>query len=242
MRLLVTRPQPDADRQAEALRALGHDPVVEPLLAVEFLNPADLETDDAQALAVTSRNALRALQKSGELERMRQLPLFAVGNATACLARELGFATVHTGTGTAQQLAPLINEKCEPEKGAIVHLAGEKMAFDLKTALEERGYNVVQPVLYATHPVERLSVDVIKEIAADVLDGVLLMSPVTANTYVRLVDQHDVSEPAKRLSYFCLSENVSDALAGLSGARISVADSPTQDDLLALITREAANC
>ena len=33
MRLLVTRPEPDATRTAETLRARGHDVLVAPLLA-----------------------------------------------------------------------------------------------------------------------------------------------------------------------------------------------------------------
>ena len=37
MRLLVTRPQPDTDVQAEKLNALGHEVIAAPLLEVEFL-------------------------------------------------------------------------------------------------------------------------------------------------------------------------------------------------------------
>ena len=36
MRLLVTRPEPDASREAETLTARGHEPVLAPLLAIEF--------------------------------------------------------------------------------------------------------------------------------------------------------------------------------------------------------------
>jgi len=37
MRLLVTRPEPDASREAETLIARGHEPVLAPLLAIEFV-------------------------------------------------------------------------------------------------------------------------------------------------------------------------------------------------------------
>ena len=37
MRLLVTRPEPDAARTAEALRARGHEVLVAPLLRVETI-------------------------------------------------------------------------------------------------------------------------------------------------------------------------------------------------------------
>ena len=41
MRLLVTRPEPDATRQAEILAARGHEPVVAPLLLIEPATETD---------------------------------------------------------------------------------------------------------------------------------------------------------------------------------------------------------
>jgi uroporphyrinogen-III synthase len=61
MRLLVTRPEPDASREAEALGLRGHEAVLAPLLTVEFCGGVPLQLDGAQGLIVTSRNALRAL-------------------------------------------------------------------------------------------------------------------------------------------------------------------------------------
>src|SRR5680860_747701 len=86
MRVLVTRPEFDATREAEALTARGHEPVLAPLLAIEFLPGVSLDLDGAQALIVTSRNALRALAAHAELKQALALPLFA-GGATAWLRR-----------------------------------------------------------------------------------------------------------------------------------------------------------
>ena len=43
MRLLVTRPEPDASLEAEELAARGHEPVLAPLLAIEFASGVTLE-------------------------------------------------------------------------------------------------------------------------------------------------------------------------------------------------------
>ncbi len=64
-----------------------------------------MDLDAAQALIVTSRNALRALSAHRHLDKARKLPLFAVGEATAAAARELGFAEVTPGPGTGAGLA-----------------------------------------------------------------------------------------------------------------------------------------
>ena len=242
MRLLVTRPQPDADSQAAALRGLGHEAVIAPLLTVEVRDPGPVSVADAQALVVTSRNALRALEELGRTPAMIHLPLVAVGEVTAGLAEELGFRDVVTGAGAAEALAPLICENFDPANGALIYLTGEKTAYDLRAPLEAHGFAVMQHVLYATRPVDSIDPDVIEEIRSGALDGVILMSPATARAYVRLLRESNLAECAEKLVHLCLSANVADALSGLSGARSLVASKSTQDDLLALITREAANC
>ena len=85
-----------------------------------------------------------------------RLPLFAVGEATAKAATELGFAKVTAGPGTGEELSRLIAGTLDPKAGALVHLAGETVAFDLKSALQARGFTLRQPVLYRAVPATRL--------------------------------------------------------------------------------------
>ena len=61
VRLLLTRPEPDAARTAAALRARGHEPIVAPLLAIEIVSDADLGAGPWAAILVTSANAVRAI-------------------------------------------------------------------------------------------------------------------------------------------------------------------------------------
>ena len=98
---------------------MGHEATVEPLLSVSFEGGDDLDLDGVQALIATSRNALRALKSSPALGQARKLPLFAVGKATAAEARALGFETVVTGAGTAQELVAHIVSALEPSAGLL---------------------------------------------------------------------------------------------------------------------------
>ena len=134
MRLLVTRPEPDGSRQAEKLRAMGHEPVLAPLLTIEILPGVALDLKGAQALIVTSRNVLRAVAARPELIEARNLPLYAIGDATADVAAELGFRQIVVGAGTGEQLADLIARELDPAKGVLVHLAGGMLAFDISPA------------------------------------------------------------------------------------------------------------
>ena len=240
MRLLVTRPEPDASLEAEALTARGHEPVLAPLLAIEFVRDVVVELAGAQALIVTSRNALRALASYRELEEALRLPLYAVGEATARAATKLGFRQVTEGPGMGAALAELIGGKLAPGAGSLVHLAGETLAFDLKSALQAEGFSVRQPVLYRAVPAGELPANALSLLKAGRLDGVILMSPRTAKTFALLLDRHGLVTEGRRLVCYCLSEAVAEAVAPV-GARVRVAAQPREEDVLALVDSEAAS-
>jgi uroporphyrinogen-III synthase len=240
MRVLVTRPEPDATRQAERLAARGHEPVLAPLLAIESATGVPLELDGAQALIVTSRNAFRALASHRDLAASMRLPLFAVGEATANAATDLGFTKVTSGPGTGEGLARLIADALSPNTGALVHLAGETVAFDLKSALQAKGFTLRQPVLYRAVAATRLPPGALALLNAGKLDSVILMSPRTAAIFAALVVRHGALTQASRVDCYCLSAAVAHAVEPLK-ARAIVAVRPYEDDILALLDSEAAS-
>jgi len=240
MRLLVTRPEPDAGREAEQLTARGHEPVLAPLLAIAFDRAAPLELAGAQTVLATSRNALRALAAHPAFAEARKLPLLAVGDATASEAQALGFADVTIGPGTGAKLAKLIANEFEPERGPLVHLSGETVAFDLKSALEAEGFTVRRFVLYRAVPSAALPDEALSRLESGELDGVILMSPCTAKTFAELVARHGLVKQAKSLVCYCLSEAVAGAVRPL-GAKVQVAARPREEDVLALLDSEAAS-
>jgi uroporphyrinogen-III synthase len=240
MRLLVTRPLPDARRQADALAALGHTALLAPLLAVEFVPEVKLPLAGAQALIVTSRNALRALSTHPQHDRAISLPLVTVGEATAREAERLGFSAVTAGGGTAPSLVGLIRARFDPASGPLVHLAGETLAFDLKGALEAEGFAVRRPVLYRAVAAGTLPDPAIAALAAGSLDGVILMSPRTAAIFMALLHKHEALTEARRLRCYCLSPSVAEAVAPLK-ALVRVPGAPREEDILALISADAAS-
>lgn len=238
MRVLVTRPEPDASRQAAKLVARGHEAVIAPLLAIETFHDAVLELGGAQALIVTSRNALRALAGRPELDEMRKLPLFAVGEATAKAAAELAFGGIRIGPGNAKDLAEQVAQSRDPAAGALVHLAGEELAFDLAAMLTAKGFAVCQPVLYRAVPVRELPAETLALLKAGALDGVILMSPRTARVFVALIQQ--VGTELREFRCYCLSPAIADAARPLR-AVLRVAPAPREEDILALIDADAAS-
>jgi uroporphyrinogen-III synthase len=118
MRLLVTRPQPGADATAAALQALGHQPLVAPLLATEALAwapPAALP----DAIIISSAAVLR--HAGPGLAALAGLPALCVGAATAAAARAAGLADVRVGPGAMQ---PLLDGLAQGPFTRLLHLAG----------------------------------------------------------------------------------------------------------------------
>jgi uroporphyrinogen-III synthase len=240
MRILVTRPEPDASRQADKLAARGHAAVLAPLLVIEPVADVALPLEGAQALLVTSRNALSALATHRQLAEALGLPLFAVGEATARAAQGLGFADVTAGPGTGEALAKLVSEELQPGQGPLVHLAGETQAFDLKAALASQGFEVRQPVLYRAVAASELPPEALRLLKAGKLDGAILMSPRTASIFSGLLHRQDTVTQAKSVVCYCLSEAVAEAVTPL-GWPVRVAARPREQDVLALVDSEAAS-
>src|SRR5271156_2738138 len=108
MAVLVTRPHPDNEDTARALRERGFEVVLAPMLRFEAMPLADDLDADFAAVIVTSANALRAVE--AQLGPLSKLPLFAVGEHTASEARRLGFDQVVSAEGDAGKLRDLLRE------------------------------------------------------------------------------------------------------------------------------------
>ena len=104
--LLIVRPEPGASATAAKALALGLHVIRYPLFEIRpcAWDPPDPSKFDA--LMLTSANTLR--HGGEELERYRHLPAYAVGEATAAIARKRGFCVVAAGGSGAQAVSGLI--------------------------------------------------------------------------------------------------------------------------------------
>ena len=94
MLVLVTRPHEQAAGTARLLERMGHAVLLDPVLEVRPLPFTPPQVEAVAALAVTSINAVPALARSRP-----DLPVFAVGEATAAAARAAGRSDVAGGGG-----------------------------------------------------------------------------------------------------------------------------------------------
>ncbi len=239
MRVLVTRPEPDASMTKAALEAAGLEAVVSPLMTISFEPVEDLGPGHVQAIIVTSRNAVRSLARSPVLQGLINLPVFAVGPRSAQDAHDLGFHGVMEGPGTAAELPELIVSHSDPAGGKLVHFAGYKLAFDLESALKDRGFQVQTERCYQAQSAEQLTPMTEDALRSRHLDAVLLMSPEASRTYVRLISSHGLEAEAADVACVCISKATADALKPYKLKAIRVAERPNLEEVLALVNRMA---
>jgi uroporphyrinogen-III synthase len=239
MRLLVTRPEPDAAELKAQLIARGHEVLIEPLVTISFDDCDPIDLEGIQALIATSRNGLRALARRPIVGQARALPVFAVGPGTAATARALGFEHVIQGSSGARELVALIVERAEVNGGPLLHLAGDRLAFDFAPELKRLGFHLVRPVVYATAAANRLSGSTVSRLRDGRIDGVLLLSPRTADIYASLISRHALESAARQVIHLCLSAAVANRLAPLEPVKAAVATQPSLQEILALVARIA---
>ncbi|MBS0332624.1 MAG: uroporphyrinogen-III synthase [Proteobacteria bacterium] len=226
-KIWITRAQPGADATAERVRALGHEPVVAPLLAVQALPDVQADLSGVAALAFTSANGVRAF---AELSGERAIRVFAVGAATAEAAKAAGFRLVLSADGDVEALANGIAMRKGELRGVVLHPGALEPAGDLVGALEGRGVAARRLVLYET-----VDVDLSAESAAPLLasDAVLLHSPKAAQVLARLVK----ARPAPGLRVLGLSKAVIKPLARAKTGPRLFPSMPLEGALLNLIDR-----
>lgn len=230
--MLVTRPQPDASETAARLAALGIEPVISPLLAQTTLATGLPDPRGFAAMALTSGNALRALEERGVLASYRDLPVYTVGNRTAERARDMGFAQVTSAGGSFADLVELLAHS--RLTGPVFYPAGRDQSGDLARSLAPYGVMVIVTPLYDMVAAESLPPELLGELEDGSIDAVLLYSRRTGEIFARLC-QAQLSRMARlELGILCLSENVAEPLVSAHFVRIGLADYPSEEAMMAL--------
>jgi uroporphyrinogen-III synthase len=237
VRLLLTRPEPDAERTAAALRLHGHDVVSAPLTRIEPIADAPLGAG-ASAILITSANAASAITAHTEYAKLLGLPVFAVGQRSAQAMRAAGFDDVTSADGDVGDLARTVARRVEP--GArLIYFAGEDRAGDLGGDLRARGFDVRTSVVYRAVIVTRLP-DAATEALSNGIEGVLHFSRSAAEAYMTAASGADLLESALQPAHFCLSNRVAEPLARAGAKTIHIAPRPTEAALIALISANPA--
>jgi uroporphyrinogen-III synthase len=237
MHVLITRPREQALELAEQLAARGDTALIEPLLTIEPVAEIEPQLDGVQALVLTSANAAPALGAWAG-----QLPVFAVGGATAGAAMRAGCATVIAAAGGGADLARLIEERCRPEDGALLHLSGAEVRPELGEELAAAGFALRRQAVYEARSARALSPAAVAAIGRREIEAVLLFSPRTARIFVELIARHELQDHLAAAAAICLSAAVAQPCRALVWRAIYLAARPTPEALLEALEAARRRC
>jgi uroporphyrinogen-III synthase len=238
--VLVTRPEPDNEATAAALRAKGFEVLLSPVLrfeAVAFEIDPDVRYG---AVVVTSANALRALASHPARESLLKLAVFAVGQHTAEAARQAGFQDVVAASGDVAALRDIIMKRVRAKalpKAAVLYLAGADRSGDLAGELRERGLGVVTVTSYRMAPVANLSREVYDAFAAHRIAAALHYSRRSARAFLDAVRVGGVEISALAVPQCCISGTVASILRDAGAPHVVVARAPAENAVFEVLDR-----
>lgn len=241
MRVLVTRPEPAATRTAERLRQLGHDPVVMPLsVARRFpAKASEALASNIAGIVVTSAEAIRTLAEIESATRpWTRLPLFAVGEATATAARDLGFEAIAVAEGDGASLARLITERREVWHGVdvpLLYLAGTPRSPTLETTLRDSDVPFRTCECYRMEFADPSRKTQVEALTDPVPDVVLHYSTESLRRFLNLSLIGETPDLLMRIIPVCMSLKVAEHLPAAARDSARIAWQPNEDALLSLL-------
>ena len=216
---MILRPEPGASATVGRARAIGLDAFAMPLFEVEPVAWEPPDPGKFDALLLTSANAVR--HGGAVLDRLRGLPVYSVGGATADAARDAGFEVAKSGTAGVERLLETI-----PAGTRLLHLCGEHRT----AATAERA--VIVPVYRAR------ALPLPAGFRAIAGQAAAVHSPRAGQRLAELADQAGIDRATIRIA--AISEAAAEA-AGAGWAMREAAGAPNEAALLALAARLCDN-
>lgn len=185
--VLITRPSPQGDRFETALQArygAAVVPVQTPLLASRFLTPM-LPDGLPESVILTSETGARA---AGRISQDLPRRAYCVGDQTAKVAREQGFATV-SADGDAEALIALLLR--HSDHAPFLHLRGLEARGDIVARLQAQGCTAAEAIVYhqEAQPLSAQAMAVLQQPGPVIVP---LFSPRTAQVFCQAVASHSL--------------------------------------------------
>ena len=214
--LLVLRPEPGASATLARARELGLEAVAVPLFEIEPVGWEAPEANGFDGLLLTSANAVRC--GGDQLQELRGLKAYAVGEATAAAARDAGFDIAATGDDGVERLLGSI----EPDL-RLLHLCGED-----RRAAQDARQTITPLAVYRAKQIDR------PQLPAPAGSIALIHSPRAGRRFAELVTDRSGAVIA------AISAAAAEA-AGTGWKSIEVAERTEDEALLALAARLCNN-
>jgi uroporphyrinogen-III synthase len=224
MRVLVTRSPEQAAPTERKLLALGHEPVLAPVLEMAATG-AKLPDGAFDLLLATSAQAFLGLEPSG---RLLTPPLACVGAKTADAGRRLGLEVRNVGADSEALAALLLTDGAK----SALYLAGCERKGILERVLREKGWRVEIVETYEARAVTTWPENIRMALLRREIDAVLHYSQRSAALALALIGR----DSASHLRHFCLSAEIAAfCRCWAADDHIVTASQPDEESLMTLL-------
>lgn len=220
----ITRTLPSGHESAAAFEQAGFKTVTAPLLTVEN-RAVDQAVPENAILIFTSQNGVRAFcEAHSDLREIRRdCPVITVGDATAALAKEMGFKNVRSAGGVSDDIAPLISRALDKD-ALYIHISGRHVRGAVTQEIRGLGLRAQRRIYYGSSAVQTLP-----DIDIDKIDVAVFFSPMAAQTLARL------APGTAHMSALSISGAADEALGMLVFKERYIAKAPTLESLIAAL-------
>lgn len=224
--VLVVRPEPGLTETREMLEQLGwHCWGMESLVIAPRALPAQR---GIAGVLITSSQSIPALSSAVA----HDIPVYAVGDATADRVKKQGFQTVISASGNAAKLAELVTERLSPASGPLLLLSGEHQGVELAGTLRTSGFRIRRRVAYTTAPATTLPPDALAALRDGQIETVMVFSAASARAFCAALAQTGCA--AGSLRAIAISQNTMKELRKAGIQTVLTAQSP---DMAAMLDR-----
>jgi len=204
-------------------------------MKLEFLTPDIAESPTIDAIAITSANAVAGLALHPRFAVFLLLPVFAVGDRSAEMARQAGFAGVTSAAGDADDLVRLLEAELDISM-TVLYAAGRDRTGDLAARLENAGLQVITAEFYKSEAIDRLDDKTIADVTSGHIDCVLNYSARSSAALVNAAERSACLAALRHIPALAISDQAAVPLRNAGWRSVIVAPNPTEAALLALIS------
>lgn len=193
-------------------------------------------TVQAVKLCIEQHSSLDEWSTSGLKSEWARYPAFSVGTSTSAEAENIGFQTVGSDSGNAENLIQVIFQKIQPNEPPLLFPCGNLRRDVIPKSLEKRAVNFTPCTVYRTCAEPHLKENLQKMMKENgIPDAVVFFSPSGVQFSKHVLEEVEIG-PSSKCKFFAIGLTTEKAMVE-HGLKISgVADKPSPESLLQCIT------
>lgn len=218
----ITRSENGSAQSRAAWDAAGFSCVIKPVVDISIATVMPKPLPDNATILITSQNALRIL---AALTDRRDWPVMTVGDASARLARKIGFEDVLSAKGNAQDLFAMVQKVYKPATPRVfVYASGSQIRLNLAKALRDKGFKARRDIYYNNEMSPPVDVKTVANVT-----HIALYSPMAAKAVRRYAGQ------LNKVKTISISPETDEALQTRYKNRRLVANRPSERAMIAAV-------